>query len=57
MLIHVRRVMGDMPNTTHYIETGSNLSVESTDVREQELIVTEFYTSFNHSNIQITLSL
>jgi len=55
MLIHVRRIMGDTPNTTHYTETGSNLSEESTDVLEQELILTELYTSFDHSNIKMTL--
>jgi len=41
MLFHFRREMGDTPHTTQYTETGSNLSEESTDVCEQELIVTE----------------
>jgi hypothetical protein len=57
MLFHVRREMGDTPNMTQYKETGSNLSQESTDVCEQDLIVTELYKSFNHNNKQIVLSL
>jgi len=50
VLFHVRREMGKTPNTTHYMETASNLSHESTDVCEQDLIVTELYASFNGSN-------